>query len=356
MRLRAEGKLVRRVAHAVVVCVVAMVLQGCGTAPGVVFDQSRDGPVWPGPPDVPRIKYVGELKSEEDLHAPRSGLQSLGDAIFGRKSVAGMVCPMAVCTDNGSRVFIADSGAQCVHVLDVNSRTYARWDAADTPAKLLQPVGLAFDPAGRLLIADSQAGQVVAIDLSGHLAGVIGRGSLRRPVGLAVDRRSGAIVVVDAGAHQVVMFSRDGGELRRIGERGNGPSQFNYPTNVAMDQDGSVYVSDSLNFRVQAFDSELKFVRSIGRKGDMPGYFSQPKGLSVDSEGHLYVVDANFEAVQLFDREGHLLMAFGREGHGAGEFWLPAGMSIDTQNRVWIADSQNRRVQVFDYLAEAPHP
>ena len=89
------------------------------------------------------------------------------------------------------------------------------------------------------------------------------------------------------------MFDSDGELLGGIGERGVGPGQFNFPTNVALDATGRLYVTDSLNFRVQVFDSRARAAsRQIGGQGDMPGYFSQPKGLAVDGEDHLYVVDA----------------------------------------------------------------
>lgn len=346
----------RNLGHASACTLMGLVLllagTGCGTAPGVVFEDSQTGAAWPSPPDEARVRYIGQLRSEGDLAAGRSGLEQLGDTLFGKKAVAGMVNPIAVCTDGGTRVFVADSGAQCVHVLDLKSRAYARWTLEGTAQRLLQPVGLCFSADGRLLVSDSQAGQVLAIDAEGRLSGVLGRGSLRRPCGLAVQAATGRVYVVDAAAHQVVVLNADGSEDTRIGERGGGAGQFNYPTNVAITADGTLYVSDSLNFRVQVFDAEHRFVRTIGRKGDMPGYFAQPKGLALDSEGHLYVVDAHFEAVQVFDTGGQLLMSFGGEGHKPGEFWLPAGMAIDQTDRIWIADSQNKRVQVFQYLSE----
>jgi len=334
----------------------AVMLSGCATPPGVVFEAAADAPAWPTPPDQPRIRYVGQLRTDDDLKAGRSGLQRLGDAIFGRKAVQGMVSPMAVCTDGAERVFIADSGAQMVHVLDLGSRRHERWAPTEPAARFIQPVGIACDDSGRVLVSDSQASQVVALTSEGKVAGILGRGSLRRPCGLSVDPRTQRIFVADAGAHQVVVLNPDGTESARIGERGGGPGQFNYPTNVAFDGAGRLYVSDSLNFRVQVFDTDLRPLSQIGRKGDMPGYFAQPKGLALDSADHLYVVDANFEAVQLFDQRGSLLMNFGREGSGPGEFWLPAGMYIDPKNRIWIADSYNRRVQVFDYLPEVTRP
>jgi sugar lactone lactonase YvrE len=145
-----------------------------------------------------------------------------------------------------------------------------------------------------------------------------------------------------------------GSLIARIGERGSGPGEFNFPTNVTVDRTGRLYVSDSLNSRVQAFDADFSHAGVIGARGTAAGSFSQPKGIAVDGDDHLYVVDAHFEAVQIFDRQGRLLLGFGREGSGPGEFWIPAGIHIDRSvNRIYVADTYNRRVQVFDYHPEA---
>jgi DNA-binding beta-propeller fold protein YncE len=342
-----------------VACASTLVGGGCATPPGAIFESASAGPFWPSPPDRPRLRYLGQVRGEADLRPGKSGLQRLGESLFGAKPTESFVSPMSACTDGGNRLFIADAGEQAIHVLDLDSRKYTRWAPTEPGERLTQPVAVAFEPLpapGRLLVADSAAGEVVVFDTQGHRTATMGTNVLRRPCGIAVDTAARRIFVADAGLHQIVVLGDDGKELVRIGRRGSGPGEFNFPTNVALDADGRLIVSDSLNFRVQIFGSNFEFVKQIGRKGDMPGYFAQPKGVAVDALGRIYVVDANFEAVQLFDRDGTLLMSFGREGHGPGEFWLPAGVSVDPQGRIWVADSYNRRVQAFECLPEEKTP
>jgi len=329
----------------------ACVLGGCSTPPGVIFDPANASLRWPPPPNPPHIAYVGQLATDQDLKPGRSATTRLGDALFGREPPRGMTTPLAVCTDGADRVFVADSGDAVVHVFDLRTRRYARWTPPSEIASLTQPVGVAYDPSIGLVVSDSGQGALFLFDADGRFRGTIGDNQLGRPVGVAIDAQRRRLFVADAGLHQVFVFAFDGEEITRIGGRGSGPGEFNFPTNVALDADGRLYVSDSLNFRVQVFGPDLHHQRVIGRKGDMPGYFAQPKGLAFDPDGHLYVVDAHFEAVQVFDPAGRLLMSFGGEGRGAGEFWLPAGMFIEPKGRIWIADSYNHRVQVFDYLS-----
>ena len=323
---------------------------GCQTAPGIVFPPRANAPKWPPPPDAARITWVGQLTTSADLKPGLDALETLGQALFGKEESRSMLSPIAVCTDNGDRVFVADSNAQLVHVFDLNTRKYAMWKPGKDQPQFNQPVGIAWDVhAQRLLVSDSVAGTIFIFNKDGAYVGQFGAGVLQRPVGLAVDEAQGRVFVADAKAHQVLIFDPDGKLQRRLGTRGEGPGQFNFPTNVALDSTGLLYVSDSLNFRVQQFDAQLKPMAAFGKKGDMPGYFAQPKGLATDSEGQVYVIDAQFENVQLFDRQGQVLMDFGEEGAAPGQFWLPTGIFIDRHDRIWVADSYNRRVQVFDY-------
>jgi DNA-binding beta-propeller fold protein YncE len=326
---------------------------GCGKPAGVIFPPVPNAPLWPAPPDAPRIKYVGELKTNEDLKPAQSFFERIGRAVFGKKDVESMLTPFAVCTDNADRVFVADSNAQLVHVFDLKTRKYTRLVPGTPDKRFAQPVGIAWDPGGRLLVADSVAACIYVFNADGSYAGILGEPRLKRPCGITVHTLTRRVYIADAGAHQIVVLSSNGNELVRIGERGTEPGQFNFPVSVAIDRQGRLYVADALNFRVQQISPDMKSVKLIGKgKGDSPGYFAQPKALSVDNDDNLYVIDNQFETVQMFNPDGQLLMDFGEEGHGMGQFWLPTGIFVDYGRRIWVADSYNRRIEVFDNLPE----
>jgi DNA-binding beta-propeller fold protein YncE len=336
------------------VALVVSLAAGCAQPAGEIFPPLAKPLVWPAAPEQPRIRYVGQLSTNEDLKPAKPFGEALAEAIMGRKPVLSMLTPFACCTDGGDRLFVADSNAQLVHVFNLKTREYARWKPEGKQPVFSQPVGIAWSPDERLLVADSMGGALFTFDSSGRYTGQLGMGKLQRPCGVAVHPVTGRIYIADATAHQIVVLSSTGAELARLGRRGTALGEFNYPTSVAMDSQGRLYVCDSLNFRVQQIGTDMKTVRQIGRKGDMPGYFAQPKGVALDSADHLYVLDAQFESVQIFDPEGRLLLDFGEEGGGPGQFWLPTSMFIDHKDRIWIADSYNQRIQVFDFLPEKP--
>lgn len=329
---------------------------GCTKPAGPVFEPLEAPISWPGPPDLPRIHFVGQIATSEDLKAAKPLGEALRELFAGREPHHGMVSPFAVEFD-GQRLFVADTGARVVHMFDLETRAYEQWKPT-APDQFAAPVGLARSNDGRLFVSDSAAGVIWVFDASGGAIDVWGRNTLDRPCGLEYDETHDRLFVADAGSHQVVMLDSTGQFIRRVGSRGVELGSFNFPTDVVLDHDGRLYVSDALNCRIQQFGPDLTPLMQVGSRGDLPGYFSRPKGIAVDSENHLYVVDANFEAVQVYASDGSLLMAFGREGQAPGEFWLPAGICIDGNDRLWIADTYNRRVQVFDYrppaLAQQP--
>jgi hypothetical protein len=338
---------------------LAPLLAGCAKPAGTIFQPATSALAWPPPPDSARIYWIGQFAGSADLKPPRSFGQQLNTALFGKEPEHVFIAPMAVCTDGGDRIFIADAGAQLIHILDLSTRAYRQWRPPAGQPRLMQPVALAWhipkNGPGRLLVSDAVAGDVVIFSAAGEYQGRLGiPGLYVRPCGIAID--GDRILIADPGAHQVLAIAPDGSLIQRLGERGPGPGEFNFPTYIAVGPDRRIFVSDSLNFRVQVFSPDLQHLQTIGSKGDMPGYFSQPKGIAVAPSGLLYAVDSNFEAVQVFSPDGPLLMTFGREGKAPGEFWLPSGIFADAKNRIWVADNYNKRIQVFEYRPQEGQP
>lgn len=207
-------------------------------------------------------------------------------------------------------------------------------------------VGLCRTKEGDLLFSDSRLNRVL-LSRGGETRIFVDSIVLQQPTGLACDPESGNIWIVETAAHRISQFDGDGLLISRLGERGTGPGQFNFPTFIWIDRSGRIYVVDSLNHRIQMFNSKGDFLGTFGEAGDASGYMARPKGVATDSRGHIYVADALFHVVQIFDEQGRFLHSFGNQGQGLGEFWMPTGIYIDEQDRIYVADTYNARVQIF---------
>lgn len=326
---------------------------GCQTAPKPIFAELDPALVWPAPPDVPRIRYVGALAGESSLGAQPRGWDAFKAIVAGPPPTVEFVRPSAVAVD-GERVYVSDPGLGLVHLLDLAQRRYValRGNPADP---LRAPIDLGLGPDRSLVVVDSSRAAVDLFTADGTWRATKRWPEITRPVAVAWDSQQQTYWLADAAAH--ACFAIAGwNEIRlRLGVRGAAPGQFNFPTALACHARLGLVVADAMNFRVQVFEPPYAAPRVVfGRKGDAAGDFARPRAVACDSDGHIYVVDNQFENVQVFDRDGRLLLAWGREGRGPGEFFLPAGITIDERDRIWVAD--DRRVQVFQYLKQATPP
>jgi DNA-binding beta-propeller fold protein YncE len=335
---------------AAVLCALALLSAGCATAPKSV------DLVWPLAPEQPRIRYVGYVSSLEDLGV--SGWSRMKEFMFGDEPVEKLVKPYGVAVDSRGRLYVADTGIKLVFSFDFEAQSdveKVRLVGMKKPGRLGRPVGLAIDANDNLYVSDAIAHKIVVYGPDHEVVSAIGKyAKLERPAGITIDNQRRRLIIADVGAHDIKVYGLDGEFLFSFGERGAGDSQFNFPTNVAVDELGRIYVVDSMNNRVMIFDSEGNFISKFGQVGRVAGSFARPKGIALDSEGHIYVVDSAFDNVQIFRDDGQLLLSFGEFGAEPGSFQLPAGIYIDGADRIYVSDQYNRRVQIFQYLKETP--
>lgn len=131
------------------------------------------------------------------------------------------------------------------------------------------------------------------------------------------------------------------------GSQGSAPSEFHYPFDVAVDQEGFVYVTDTGNHRVQKFTHDGTFVLEWGSKGTELGQFIKPTGIAVGPHDSVYVADYFADTIQQFTLDGRFLRKWGTSGSQEGEFDSPAGLAISPDGAVYVIDEYNFRVQKF---------
>jgi len=61
---------------------------------------------------------------------------------------------------------------------------------------------------------------------------------------------------------------------------------------IQVDGDGNIHVLDGGNCRIQVFDKNGQYLLTIGRKGQGPGEFNNPSDIHLDKKNNLYVRDS----------------------------------------------------------------
>jgi sugar lactone lactonase YvrE len=324
--------------------------------------------VWPSPPNVPRIKWMGYFAGQKfDESAPSAKpKQKWMDRLAGVKPEEEkgkrvmpfqLLAPVGMGVDSKGTLFVADQRVGAVFMFNTETKDAELiHNGAPAPFKLVN--GIAVDDDDRVFISDGKLHHVLVFNAKHEVVDQIAEG-LVDPNGLAIDRENRILYVVDTQQDQVFAYDADSLKLlRKIGTGGKNhelttPGDFSGPTGVAVDKDGSLYVADTMNYRVEVFDADGNFVRQFGRHCDGPGCFAHPKGVAVDGDGNIWVADAMLDLLQVFNKEGELLAFLGGHGNLPGQFFALANVFVDKQNRVFTSEQYPGRVQMFKYVTES---
>ncbi len=345
-----------------VMLIASAALVACAQAPKqlsyFVEDPLEFGEVlWPDLPEVPRYRYAGQLLGEENFALPEG--EEPGALAKAWKWIAGiggeaeapdrsLVRPQAGMV-SGSRIFVTDVGRGGVFVFDRTGGELYIWEQADQGSGFMSPIGITAGRDGSVLVADADLHRVVRLSAEGRALGSFGADILERPTGLVRDAANGHIYVVDTRAHNIKLFNDEGSLIDIIGQRGDGPGEFNAPTHIALEGE-RLYVTDTLNARVQVLELDGAPLLSVGRRGLYLGNLTRPKGVAVDADDNIYVVESYYDHLLVFDRQGEFLLPIGGTGNQAGQFYLPAGVWNDDMGRIYVADMYNGRVMILQFL------
>jgi DNA-binding beta-propeller fold protein YncE len=158
--------------------------------------------------------------------------------------------PVYVAVDSGGRVYVSDRRSGGVHLYSPEDRYLGQLEppeGSDTP---WAPLALGFAPEGNLLVSDVLQGRqgIVVLGPEGRLLQRLGGGpgyeELSYPNGVAVDRQ-GRILVADSNNGRVLALDPGGSLLWTLGRGGGGPS-MGMPRGLALDDQERLHVVDSI--------------------------------------------------------------------------------------------------------------
>ena len=179
--------------------------------------------------------------------------------------------------------------------------------------------------------------------------------------GVAVDSNDN-VFAYNRGAHQMMVFDRDGNFLSTWSQT------FAGPHGIHIGPDDSVYLADRDAHIVSKYspDGHLILRLGTGRASDTgyntnaepvpraSGPFNLPTGISVSQEGDIFISDGYGNSrVHRYDPTGSLILSWGLPGKiNPGDFHLPHGIGLDHDGNVLVCDRENDRIQVFDQDGE----
>ncbi len=299
-----------------------------------------------------------------------------------------------VTTDGSGNVYVGDVSNQRIRRIDSAGAvsTVAGAGAAgmvDGPAEAARfnnPLGLAVSGEGDLLVCDGENHRVRRIDVTGMVSTVAGTGGpgftdgtgtaprFRYPTGVAVDP-AGNVIVADTLNHRIRRVD-DAGTVSTIAGTGapsstDGPAttaEFRYPYGVVVDSTGAILVADTHGHRIRRIDPSgmVSTLAGTGEPGfaDGPGssaQFNAPYGLAIDGTGRVLVADtANFR-VRRIDSSGTVSTVAGTGEYGevdgpafTAKFGNVYGVAVDAVGIVYVADGHLRRIDPTGVVSTVP--
>ena len=328
---------------------------GCAT-PSRELESTSGQLDWPAPPEQTRYRFIMSIVNSDNIRI-KNDTEKLQELLSGSKAPAyALDRPIEIAVKEG-RIYLIDSATTVIHVFDLQRKRYFNFGFR-FEGKLGQPVGITIDQQGLVYVSDRVRNRILVYDPFGlYVKTVDLTGITTQLAGIATSPDSNRIYVVDRGGidsnqHQLVIIDQINDTIKQIGGRGNGPGQFNLPTDIAVDSEGKVYLLDAGNFRVQVFDAEGEYITEWGKAGSGLGQFGMPRSIEIDNDNHLYISDAQFGNVQIFNNSGQLLMAVGRLSSepGAGLYSLITGVAVDEKNHLFVLDQFFKKLDIFQKL------
>ena len=290
----------------------------------------------------------------------------------------GLRRPTSVAPDGAGGLYIADSLAnQVLHqdrfgvvTLFAGSGlgAYGGDGGPAAAAGLNRPTAVAVGPGGVVYVADTNDNRIRAVNRSGIIYTVAGRGA----TGYTGDGGPAAAATLDAPAgmafdgHQDLYFADSGnavvrevtpdGRIHTVvgnGTRGSagdggpaGAAELTWPVDVSSDPAGALLIADSGAARVrEVIDGQISTVAGNGTLGlsgdggpaaDAP--LSEPLGVAT-GPGGVYIADSWDRAVRLVAPDGTITTL-------SGAFTFPVAVAVDGVGDVYVADYANRVLEI----------
>jgi DNA-binding beta-propeller fold protein YncE len=272
----------------------ALLLAGALAAPA----DSSSGTRVSAPPDT--LAYA--LALEATIAPPGDG-------------VGHVIEPSGVATDAFGRVWTSDAALHRLQWLEPGGRFLGQAGTLGSdPGQLRQPGSIVRLGSLGVAVLDVENRRIVTYDLLGRLVGVLvdledpavasatGRVD---PVALAADR-GGAMVVADRERERLVAFDFAGRYLRSLGGIGSRPGSFRGLAGIAATPRGELITTERGNARVQRLDASGRPLTAwpldVGsRRGALP--------VAVDDSSRVAVADEGAGALWVFDGQGHPIAA-----------------------------------------------
>ena len=257
------------------------------------------------------------------------------------------------------------------------------------PGELYTPQGVSIElESGHIYVADCFNNKIQIFSQTGDYLNQLRHQHLIKPHGILIHQDS--IYVTETFYHAIFLFKlSDLTMIKRVGKRGTGNEEFNYPSQLAISPNQLLYVADQYNDRLQILSANLApqgslkhqtlshpvdvkfsnneiFVlsskdnpcihvfslsgeksRSLVTRGGIGMQVEGAYFFCLDGQNNIVISDCYAPNIKVFSPAGDLLHTIGQEGHEAGMFKHPTGIAVNNNKLICLSDNPNFGFQIF---------
>ncbi|XP_041377656.1 tripartite motif-containing protein 2-like [Gigantopelta aegis] len=251
--------------------------------------------------------------------------------------ILNLVQPVRVSADTGGCVYILDTGNSRIVVLGPGGEVIRHIG----PAGLEQQsaTGLCTTPDGNLAVINWRTKFVSIMTTEGDLVKKFTTQDFIEPIDIAVNSR-GDIIVADSSAGKVFIFDPSGILMTTFGSKGEKDGQFKLISALTVGKCDEILVTDH---RVQIFSRDGKFSRRLPDTGK-----GQYGGITVDAGGHILAtkMEKGKGFVQVMNSSGKLLFCIDSYD---SKLKRPSGLVAALDFHIVVVDLGNDCIKKFRY-------
>ena len=240
---------------------------------------------------------------------------------------SGMISAMGICIGPDDKIYIADFSNGIIWEMNKDGSNFKIFTTDVT-----QPVDIAFDNDGNLIVAEYSGRKVVKIDSSGN--GTVIKDTSVFLTGLAVDSQNN-IFVVDHFDGKIYKMENDGSNFETFATiTYNEFAVTNSLIGLSIDANDNLYVSDGQHSRIIKIDPS-------GNQSDFVN-INSPRWVSVGKDGYIYGSSSD-RTIQKFDPSGDIVATYSTDNH------FPWGTQIDTDGSIYYVYNGSTVNKILGY-------